>query len=67
MDDKFSRDLKDLQVWLQSDLLRSLPPTMRDELDHLMFILLYRHINPPCEVSTREAKRILKKYQKSGV
>jgi hypothetical protein len=64
MDDKFGRDLKDLQVWLQSDLLRSLPPTMRDELDHLMFILLYRHTNPTCEVSTREAKRILKKYQK---
>jgi hypothetical protein len=66
MDDIFNKDLKDLQVQLQSELLRSLPPTMRDELDHLLFIVLYRNLQPPCEVGTREAKRILKKYRKLG-
>jgi hypothetical protein len=67
MDDKFNRDLKDLQVQLQSELLRALPPTMRDVLDHYMFILLYRNMQPPCEVGTREAQRILKKYSKLGI
>jgi hypothetical protein len=66
MDDKFNRDLMDLQVQLKSEILRSLPSTMRDELDHLLFILLYRNIQPPCEVGTREAKRILKKYKNIG-
>jgi hypothetical protein len=66
MDNKINKDLMDLQVQLQSELLRALPPTMRDVLDHFMFILLYRNLQPPCEVGTREAKRILKKYQKMG-
>jgi hypothetical protein len=67
MEDKFTRDLTDLQVQLQSELLRALPPTMRDVLDHFMFILLYRNMQPPCEVGTREAERILKKYRKMGL
>jgi hypothetical protein len=64
MDDKFDHDLINLQVQLQSELLRAMPVSMRDVLDHFIFILLYRNLQPPCEVGTREAKRILKKYKK---
>jgi hypothetical protein len=63
MDDKLDNDLMELQFRLGSTILKSLPPTNRDVLFNLMFIYLYRNSQPPNEVRTKEAKRILEKYR----
>jgi hypothetical protein len=63
MDEKLDKDLMELQFRLSSEILKSLPPTNREVLFNLMFIFLYRNRQTPRELSPKEAKRILEKYQ----
>jgi hypothetical protein len=66
MDENFNSDLMDLQVKLQKELVKALPPALGEALDDLMFITLFRYLTPPTESGKDEARRILEKYKKMG-
>ena len=67
MDEHLNNDLMDLQIKLQKELVKALPPSLGEALDDLMFITLFRYLTPPTEGGTAEAKRILEKYRKVGL
>jgi hypothetical protein len=55
MDENLNSDLMDLQVKLQKELVKALPPALGAALDDLMFITLFRYLTPPTESGTAEA------------